>query len=192
MDYYFDIKILPDPEFKESVLMNALFKKLHKALFDMHSSDIGVSFPLYVKNHRGKNAKTLGGILRLHGSKQKLENLQYTNWVGPMKGFCRFSQIEVVPNDAKHRIINRWQNTMSISNLRRLKKRGSLKEEEEVAYLKKMENSWKTDLPYLEIQSGSNGHKHRRYLKMGELLDQPVDGDFNQFGLSKTATIPWF
>ncbi|MDH5259604.1 MAG: type I-F CRISPR-associated endoribonuclease Cas6/Csy4, partial [Gammaproteobacteria bacterium] len=27
---------------------------------------------------------------------------------------------------------------------------------------------------------------------LGPLLDKPVEGRFDQFGLSKTATVPWF
>jgi CRISPR-associated endonuclease Csy4 len=48
------------------------------------------------------------------------------------------------------------------------------------------------DNPYLELESGSNGHLHRRYIVFGELMDKPMSGEFDQFGLSKTATIPWF
>lgn len=48
------------------------------------------------------------------------------------------------------------------------------------------------DAPYLELQSASNGHRHRRYIEFGELLDAPVRGEFDSFGLSKTATVPWF
>ena len=42
------------------------------------------------------------------------------------------------------------------------------------------------------LTSGSSGHKHRRYIEFGELLTQPISGNFDQFGLSKTATVPWF
>ncbi|EKD42112.1 MAG: CRISPR-associated Csy4 family protein, partial [uncultured bacterium] len=38
----------------------------------------------------------------------------------------------------------------------------------------------------------SNGQRHRRYIVLGELQDQPVEGEFDQFGLSKTSTVPWF
>jgi CRISPR-associated endonuclease Csy4 len=48
------------------------------------------------------------------------------------------------------------------------------------------------DNPYLELESTSNGNKHRRYLEFGQLLGNAVVGEFDQFGLSKTATIPWF
>jgi len=46
--------------------------------------------------------------------------------------------------------------------------------------------------PYLELQSTSNGHKHRRYLAFGEISETKDLGEFDFFGLSKTASIPWF
>jgi len=47
-------------------------------------------------------------------------------------------------------------------------------------------------LPYLDLVSDSNGKRYRRFIQVGELLDRPVAGEFDQFGLSKTATVPWF
>lgn len=32
MDHYFDLRVLPDPEFNTEMLMAALFAKLHRAL----------------------------------------------------------------------------------------------------------------------------------------------------------------
>ncbi len=43
MDYYIDIKIKPDAEMRENVLLNKVYSKLHKALFSLKSSDIGVT-----------------------------------------------------------------------------------------------------------------------------------------------------
>ena len=45
--------------------------------------------------------------------------------------------------------------------------------------------------PFLELQS-SKGGRYRRYIAIGDLAGKEVAGEFNQFGLSKTATIPWF
>lgn len=45
MDYFLDIRVLPDPEFSEEMLMAALFAKLHRALGARGKGDIGVSFP---------------------------------------------------------------------------------------------------------------------------------------------------
>ncbi len=183
MDHYLDIFLLPDAEFSATVLMNAVFSKFHKALCSFNTGSIGVSFPQY---HR-----TLGSIIRLHGEEAELHDLQGMAWLGGMSGYCRISEIRKVPKHVQYRTVSRKQPTMSQSKFRRLIKRGSISEEQKKQYdTKLLEN--KIELPYLDLVSGSNGHKHRRYIELGQLLPQPVLGKFDQFGLSKNATIPWF
>ncbi len=59
MDHYIEIRVLPDPEFSEEMLMAALMAKLHRALGQRGKGDIGVSFPAHgIKP---------GAVLRLHG-----------------------------------------------------------------------------------------------------------------------------
>jgi CRISPR-associated endonuclease Csy4 len=38
----------------------------------------------------------------------------------------------------------------------------------------------------------SNGQLHRRFIEFSELQNKEVNGKFDLFGLSKSATIPWF
>ncbi len=80
---------------------------------------------------------------------------------------------------------------MSQSKLNRLLQRGSITEDDVKNYKAKM-FSRGLDNPYVELVSGSNGQRHRRYIEFGELLDNPVAGEFDQFGVSKTATVHWF
>lgn len=183
MNHYIDITLLPDPEFKATVLLNSLYAKFHKALCDLHSTSVGISFPKY--------KVTLGNILRIHGDKTALNDLQSLDWIGGMSGYCNVGEIAPVPDGVKFRNVSRIQTTMSQSKLKRLLKRGSITEEEVKNYRAKMFTRG-LDNPYVELLSGSNGHKHRRYIEFGELLDMPVKGEFDQFGLSKTATVPWF
>lgn len=183
MDHYVDIKLSPDAEIPATVLMNAMYAKLHKALYDIGSKTIGVSFPKY--------KVTLGNVLRLHGNQSDLSALQQKSWLGGMSGYCKVGDIVSVPDDTKHRTVSRKQTTMSQAKLKRLLKRGSITEQEVKQYRAKMFTKG-LDNPYLELVSGSSGHKHRRYIEFGELLDEPVAGQFDQFGLSKTATVPWF
>lgn len=183
MNHYIDIDLLPDPEFAATVLMNATYTKLHKALCDLGSTHIGVSFPVY--------KVTLGNVLRLHGSQSNLAALQQQNWLGGMSGYCNTSEVLPIPEDVRYRTIGRKQTTMSQSKLNRLLKRGTITEAETSQYQIKMASK-ELDNPYLELVSGSNGHKHRRYLEFGPLGDNSVAGEFDQFGLSKTTTVPWF
>jgi CRISPR-associated endonuclease Csy4 len=80
---------------------------------------------------------------------------------------------------------------MTLSKLNRLIKRGSIPEDEVKQYKAKMFTRG-LDNPYLELQSGSNGQRHRRYIQFGDLCDVSTEGVFDQFGLSNTATVPWF
>ena len=183
MDSYIEITIKPDAEMPLNWLLNAIYTKLHKVLVDARSTDLGVSFP--------KAKVTLGDTLRLHGQAATLERFSSSGWLGGMAGYCKFSQLLPVPDTAQHRTVSRKQSTMTQSKLNRLIKRGSISQEQVKEYRTKMFTKG-LDNPYVELVSGSNGQKHRRYIEFGPLLANPTEGAFDQFGLSKTATVPWF
>jgi len=183
MKHYIDIKLLLDDEIPIYFVRNKVYSKLHKALFDLQATTIGVSFPQY--------KVMLGDVLRIHGTESKLLELQNTNWIGGLSGYCRVSNIQIIPDEVTHRTISRIQANMTEAKLRRLIKRGTISTEETKQYKAKM-FSQGLDNPYLELESISNGHKHRRYLVFGDKMTEAVTGEFDFFGLSKVATIPWF
>ena len=183
MDFYIDIQLKPDGEMPINRLLNTLYTKLHKALCDLKSTGIGVSFPAH--------KILLGNKIRMHGSSENLSELQKLSWIGGLIGYCHVSDILSIPADCQYRTVGRKQTTMSQAKLNRLLKRGSITEQEIKRYKAKMFSKG-LDNPYLELVSGSSGQKHRRYLEFGELRQQPEIGYFDQFGLSKTATVPWF
>jgi CRISPR-associated endonuclease Csy4 len=183
MDFYIDVKLSPDAEMPVNRLLNAIYSKFHKALCDLKSESIGVSFPAF--------RVLLGKQLRIHGTSANLDALQQSNWIGGLVSYCDVSQILVVPEGHLHRTVGRKQTNMSQAKLNRLLKRGSITEKDAKQYIAKMFTKG-LDNPYLELVSGSSGYKHRRYIEFGELLTQPVSGKFDQFGLSKTSTVPWF
>lgn len=183
MEYYIDIELKPDAEMQESPLMNLVYNKFHKALVKLKTEQIGVSFPKYhIK---------LGKVLRLHSEKSDLQKLQDLNWLGGIAGYCDISDVKNVPADAKYRTTSRIRTNMSKSKLERLKRRGTITPDEEKVYKAKM-FSQGLDNPYLDLESGSTGQKHRRFLVIGPLLDHPGYGKFDSYGLSKVATVPWF
>lgn len=204
MNHYIDIKILPDAEINANFLLNKVYTKLHKALFDSKSDAIGVSFPEYrvlslkepsnIKSPErfSKPRNILGKTLRLHGTQEALEQLQAQNWLARLADYCKVSAMSEVPaNIQGYRTVSRIQTTMSQSKLKRLLKRGSITEEEAKGYKAKMFTKG-LDNAYVELESASNGHKHRRYIAFGALQSTPTAGVFDAFGLSKTATVPWF
>jgi len=184
MNHYIELQIKPDAEMRENLLLNKVYTKLHKALWTMKSTDIGVSFP--------KLNSRLGDCIRIHGSEAQLNSLQELKWLGALTGYCLVSAIQQIPgNNVTYRVISRKQANMTQAKLRRLIKRGSILGEEVKTYKAKMFRQG-LDAPFLELQSSSNGQKHRRYLDFGDIVDTPSDGLFDSFGLSKNATIPWW
>jgi len=188
-----DIRIKPDAEMRENVLLNKVYTKFHKALCDLKATDIGISFPKY----RVK----LGEVIRIHASSDRLKELQMMNWLGGLSGYCDVSDILPVPKTVEgYRTVSRVQPTMTLAKLEKRVKyqkvNGDLITKEEVEAYKKQYKAKMfaqgLDNPYLELQSNSNGHKHRRFIQFGELLESCTEGEFDQFGLSKTAGIPWF
>lgn len=183
MTHYIDIKLNPNKEIRENVLLNQLYSAFHKRLYDLKSKSIGVSFPEY--------RLKLGRLFRIHGSKEDLERLQEKDWIGKYGAYCKVSIIEEVPNGVNYRTVYRVQQNMTEAKLRRLIKRGTISEEDIKKYRIKMYQGG-LENPYVELVSMSNGQRHRRFIAFGELQNNEVKGEFDLFGLSKTSTIPWF
>lgn len=184
MDHYLEIRVLPDPEFSEEMLLAALVAKLHRALGQRGKGDIGASFPAHgIKP---------GAILRLHGDLQALQELESSVWRKGLGDYCQFTEIKPVPEVSTWRCVSRVQVKSSAQRLmRRSVKKGWVTEEEAQQRILTMEEA-RTDLPWLNLRSLSTGQSFRLFIRHGELLPAPVDGAFSTYGLSATATIPWF
>lgn len=183
MNHYIDVVIKPDAEMRANVLLNKVYTKLHKALSEKATIDVGVSFPRY--------KVLLGNLLRIHGHEARLLELELIKWLGGLSGYCDVTAVQKIPEKTAYRTISRKQSNMTEAKLRRLIKRGSILPDEMKGYKAKIFETG-LDNAYLELESSSNGRKHRRYIQFGELTSKPAKGDFDQFGLSKTATVPWF
>ncbi len=183
MDYYIDIKLIPNKEIRENVLLNQVYTAFHKRLYDLKSTNIAVSFPQY--------RLKLGNIFRIHGTKEALQKLNEKDWLGKYKAFCKVSNIDAIPEKVQYRTVSRVQQNMTEAKLRRLIKRGTIPEEDIKKYRIKMFQGG-LDNPYVELISMSNSQLHRRFIEFGELQDKEIKGKFDLFGLSKVSTIPWF
>ncbi|EPB4364767.1 type I-F CRISPR-associated endoribonuclease Cas6/Csy4 [Enterobacter hormaechei] len=184
MDHYIEIRVLPDPEFSEEMLMAALMAKLHRALGQRGKGDIGVSFPAHgIKP---------GAVLRLHGEHQALSELESLAWRKGLSDYCLYSAVKAVPEVHHWRCVSRVQVKSSAPRLmRRSVKKGWITEEEAQQRIRTMEEA-RTDLPWLNLRSLSTGQSFRLFIRHGELLSAPVVGMFSTYGLSATATVPWF
>lgn len=184
MDHYLDIRVLPDPEFSEETLMAALFAKLHRALGARGKGDIGISFP--------RHALKPGAVLRLHGTQPSLEELEQMAWRRGLSDYCQCGNIIPVPDAPGWRCVRRLQVKSSPQRLlRRSVKKGRLSEEEAQQKLL-LTHEKHTDLPWVSMRSLSTGQSFRLFIHHGDIVDSAVTGEFSSYGLSQTATIPWF
>lgn len=187
MHPYIDIHLRSDPEFPAHVLMAALYAKLHRALVQARSSTIGVSFPGYVDQPPG-----LGGTLRLFGPLDDLGRLMDSPWLQGMRDHTLVQAPAPVPASARHRALRRVQAKSSPERLRRRQmKRHGLTASEAQARIPD-HAAEKLSLPFIELASGSTGQTFRLFLRLGPETETASDGAFNAYGLSSTATLPWF
>lgn len=185
--HYVDIALREDPQIAASHLLGALYDRLHLALVQRQLDDIGISFPGYALKPR-----TLGTTLRLHGSEAGLETLQATDWLRGMRDHVRVASIAAAPAGAQHRTVQRRQFKTSAERLRRrrMRRKGETAEQAAVAIPPSMER--RPDLPYVHLHSQSTHQPFCLFIALGTSQPRATDGAFNAYGLSSTATVPWF
>lgn len=184
MNFYQDIRVLEDPEFSEPMLMAALFAKLHRVLGVQAKGAVGVSFP--------RAGKMLGNTLRLHGSQDVLQALQVTPWLKGLRDYIRCSDIQRIPENVMHCTVSRVQVKSSAERLRRRSvKKGWLTEEQAREQILDA-NEQRTSLPFISLKSLSTGQMFPLFIRQGKAQPHPQTGTFSSYGLSSTATVPWF
>lgn len=187
MDHYIDICLLPDSEFPSTVLINILFSKLHRGLVELGTRAVGVSFPDFERSHKG-----LGEKLRLHSSLGELGRLMLLPWLTGLVDHLEVSPLLQVPQTLQYRVVRRVQAKSSPERLRRrLMKRKSLSEEQARREIADTVVE-KLNLPYVTLTSRSTGQHFMLFIEHGPLMPSPVFGSFSSYGLSSSATVPWF
>lgn len=187
MDHYLEIRLLPDPEFPATTLMSALFGKLHRGLAEHGGANIGISFP-DVRD----GSLTLGQRLRLHGSADELQRLMRLGWTQGMRDHMEIDALALVPAGNGHRVVRRVQ---AKSNPDRLRRRLMARKQIDAAAAVLAipdDIAERLDLPHVTLASRSTGQRFLLFIEHLPLQPDPVPGTFTAYGLSATATVPWF
>jgi CRISPR-associated endonuclease Csy4 len=187
MDHYVDIRALANPEISVPQVLNVAANKLHAALVALRASDVGVSFPRF-----RLEPVSLGDTVRLHGHKERLAELLDTGFLNSLKDYVRVSDIGSVPEAAVYRVVRRVQVDSNVDRIRRRQIRRHGWTEEEAR--RRIPNSAerRLNLPYLQMKSRSTGQAFRLFIEHQDCRPTPVAGAFNSYGLSRSATVPWF
>ena len=187
MEAFLDIELRPDPEFPPHLLLSTLYGKLHLTLVPNNSAGIAVCFPGYQIK-----PPSLGTSMRLLGSRAALQALTITSWLSGMRDHVKVGELDLVPADATHRMLRRVQAQSNPERIRRrLMKRHGLDQTQ--ARLRIPDSAAEMlKLPFVQLRSRSNGGAFRLFLSLTAKELTPTLGEFNAYGLSQNATIPWF
>jgi CRISPR-associated endonuclease Csy4 len=185
MNHYIEITLNPNRSNKIYELRSGIMANIHNALVLLQSTTVGVSFPSF------DGELHLGPVIRLHGSNNMLQSILEMNVFSKMSDVIYITDVLEVPDTVDgYQSIHRIQQTMSMSKLNRLIKRGSIKTEDINKYKAKMCRGL-LDNPYFELMSQSSKQRFRTYLQFND-KSELVEGEFNSYGLSKSATVPIF
>ena len=199
MKYYIDITLLPDAETNLGFLWHKIYQQIHIALAENQTkqgnSDIAISFIGY-----GSRQFPLGDQLRLlAANQQRLINLDVQTWLSRLTDCCHIKTMQQVPGKVERHA--RFSREPVKSLHKKAKRRAdhlNKSLDEVMAFLVAEENfKEKSTSPFITLESQStsnnNSKKHRFPLFIKKtLFDEPQNGTFDCYGLSKTATVPWF
>jgi len=187
MTHYTDIRILSLPEIAPEHILEKLYSKIHLALAELKRSDIGLSFP-----DVNEKRPSLGQRLRLHSSEQVLRCLLDKIGLAAMRDYLRPGEILPTPEQTAFRQVLRVQIQSSADRMRRrFAKRHNLSMDEAAARIPDSV-AGKLKLPFIRMQSKSSGQTFNLFISHGTIRQTPIPGEFNAYGLSTEATIPWF
>jgi CRISPR-associated endonuclease Csy4 len=186
--HYLDLTLRPDPEQSPDELMSALYQALHRSLVQLRSQAIAVVFPQY----RILQAKTVGDTLRLVGPPQALQALMALPWLLALKDHVKQTDATPVPPGAQPMRLERVQAKTSVDRLRRrAMKRHQLSAADAQERLPDTVANKRPNLPSVRLHSASTGQGYDLFLRLRTAEAQAL-GPFNSFGLSASATVPWF
>lgn len=186
MNQYIEFRILPDPDFSSSIIMNLLYNKLHKALVQVGSTDIGVSFPDY-----DNKKNLLGERLRLHSNDVHLKNLIAMLPLSALHDHLRVGTVQEVPKRISYVTVKRVQCKSSADRIRRRQiRRHQLSDEEALTRIPDSVQK-QLNLPYVTLKSDSSGQSFRLFISQ-QIAAHLITGTFNAYALSNEATLPMF
>jgi CRISPR-associated endonuclease Csy4 len=188
MKYYIGITLLPDAEIGLGFLWKKVFTQVHLALAERGGGSIGVSFPKY-----GDKVFPMGDALRLFaGNEEALEALKIDEWMTRLRDYVTISGIQKTPDTIQEYVLfsRKQVKTGKERQARRYAKRHQVDYEEALKHYDNMEEKI-LNLPFVMLQSLSSNQEMKLFVEKRRSTTEKI-GDFNSYGLSKEATVPWF
>ena len=187
LTHYIELKAIPQIEIPHSAIMAIALQNLHRIL-PLAEGQIGLGFPQY---HREQG---LGHLIRLFGTEENLKSLQPKLFgLDELSNYFLIEPMTEVPKTTKPVRYQRVQHK-GASAIRRSEKR--LKERglwsEEIAQRMAVQQQQIKRYPHVFLRSYTTGQKKFLLEIQQVVCNQHQAGEFNGYGLSKTATVPHF
>lgn len=198
MKHYIDITLLPDAEANLGFLWHKVFQQIHLAMVENKTGANESAVALSIVGY-GEKPFPLGNKLRLLAMNEEvLQKLDIPLWLNRLSDYCHIKPIKPVPeNVAKYACFKRKPVKSIEKKAQRRAKHLNKPYEEVLEYLLKEGGSDPSKLPYINVESQETKKRAEQGVSSRFLLfidksvsDHPVEGKFDCYGLSKTATVP--
>jgi len=193
MKVFIDITLLPSDDIGHHFLWEKVYQQVHLALVENQDanggSSVGISFPEYsAEKHR------LGRKLRVFApDRSTLETLSIQRWLNRLADYAHVSSVREVPETVKHharfsRLKEKGGNPERFA--RRAAKRQGITFEKALGERKSIV-AQRLKAPFIWTKSHTNGNRFPLIVGHKVIVDDE-SGRFCSYGLSKSATVPWF
>ncbi|MFA1644652.1 MAG: type I-F CRISPR-associated endoribonuclease Cas6/Csy4 [Enterobacteriaceae bacterium] len=180
MKSYVDIRLVPDTEFTSAAVLEKLWYRLHHYIVES-GARLAVSFP-------GHHVKGLGDVMRVHGESAALVALVASRFAKGVYDYIDVGNVSDAPADAQHCVVSRAHFK---TNAERIRRRAAKRGHDITHEKYSDEREQKPDLPYCRIFSKSSQQMTYRFIRQ-TVVDVPMQGEFDTFGLSRGASVPFF
>lgn len=191
LTHYQEITLIPDPDISSYFIWQKLYTQLHIALAEINNKhgidSIGVSFPDYHYDDKKEQSSKLGQKLRVFAPSQKdLETLDLHKWLSRLSDYVHVKSISEVGNKAtSHVVVKRYRFKPMEIQAQTLAEKLGVSYEEAMAIVKKRKPELK--VPFINLKSQTNDVAYRLSI-LQEVVDSPVKGAFNTYGLNTMTT----
>ena len=194
LNFYQEIKLLPEEEIPIHFLWSKVYQQIHLGLVEMQDDQgrvpIGVAFPEYVQ---GDKYSVLGGKLRLFAEHEAtLSQFNASHWLARLSDYVHCTSIRPVPEKRSGYATYQREHPKASKERQARRYAHYHNVDYDTALSRYQGKSQKTlTTPFIRLQSLSGGQTFCLWIKK-TVVTEPSGITFSGYGLSATATVPEF
>jgi len=196
LTHYQEITIIPDPEIPPYFIWSKLFTQLHIGLAEVKNKhgieSIGVSFPDYHYDEKGKSSK-LGLKLRVFAPTQKdLETLSLNDWLSRLTDYVHIKRITGVGDKPTGQVVvSRYRHKNVLKQAEQFAKHKDISLEDALIHCAAHKQDNKP-YPHINLKSETNQQPYKLAI-FQEVTASACKGTFNVYGMNNKigqVTVP--